>query len=102
MAQEEYWPDKPYGEFRHPDGKLHIFMSSKFHHGHASHLGFKIEDHGSKKGKIVRVKEGTMEADENSGSLIDLSITKTVFAIWVSRGKLQKVCNHYWSHLSSL
>jgi nitrate reductase NapA len=26
MAQEEYWPDKPYAEFRHPDGKLHIHM----------------------------------------------------------------------------
>ena len=26
MAQEEYWPDKPYGEFRHADGKLHIHM----------------------------------------------------------------------------
>ncbi|MFT5465807.1 MAG: anaerobic selenocysteine-containing dehydrogenase [Verrucomicrobiales bacterium] len=26
MAQEEYWPGKPYGEFRHEDGKLHIHM----------------------------------------------------------------------------
>ncbi len=26
MAQEEYWPDKPYAEFRHPDGKLHIHL----------------------------------------------------------------------------
>jgi ferredoxin-nitrate reductase len=26
MAQEEYWPGKPYGEFRHTDGKLHIHM----------------------------------------------------------------------------
>lgn len=26
MAQEEYWPDKPYTEFRHKDGKLHIHM----------------------------------------------------------------------------
>ena len=26
MGQEEYWPDKPYGEFRHPDGKLHIHV----------------------------------------------------------------------------
>jgi len=26
MGQEEYWPDKPYGEFRHPDGKLHFNM----------------------------------------------------------------------------
>jgi F-type H+-transporting ATPase subunit a len=66
------------------NGKVDIFMSSKFHHGHASHLGYKIEDQGSRKGKIVRVKEGTMETDENAGRIIDLSITKTVFAIWVS------------------
>jgi len=26
MGQEEYWPDKPYGEFRHKDGKLHMHM----------------------------------------------------------------------------
>lgn len=26
MAQEEYWPGKPYAEFRHTDGKLHIHM----------------------------------------------------------------------------
>ena len=70
------------------DGKLIIFMSTKFHHGQESYLGFKIEDQGSKKGKIVRVKEGTMEADPNAGRLIDLSITKTVFAIFVSAALL--------------
>lgn len=26
MGQEEYWPDKPYGEFRHADSKLHFHM----------------------------------------------------------------------------
>ena len=26
MAQEEYWPGKPYGEFRHADGKMHFHM----------------------------------------------------------------------------
>jgi anaerobic selenocysteine-containing dehydrogenase len=26
MGQEEYWPEKPYGEFRHPDGKMHFNM----------------------------------------------------------------------------
>lgn len=32
----------------------------------------------------MRVKEGTMEADENAGRIIDLSITKTVLAIFFS------------------
>jgi F-type H+-transporting ATPase subunit a len=66
------------------DGKLNIFLSNKFHHGHESWQGFKIEHDGPNKGKIVRVKAGTMETDENAGRIIDLSITKTVFAIWVS------------------
>jgi F-type H+-transporting ATPase subunit a len=70
------------------DGKLSIFLSSKFHHGHASHLGFRIEDLGSKKGKIVRVKEGTMETDEHAGRIIDLSITKNVLAIFFSAAML--------------
>jgi ferredoxin-nitrate reductase len=26
MSQEGYWPEKPYAEFRHADGKLHIHM----------------------------------------------------------------------------
>ncbi len=26
MGQEDYWPDKPYAEFRHTDGKLHMHM----------------------------------------------------------------------------
>jgi F-type H+-transporting ATPase subunit a len=70
------------------EGKLHVFMSSKFHHGHDSYLGFKIEEAGSKKGKIVRVKEGTMETDEHAGSIIDLSITKNVLAIFFSAALL--------------
>jgi F-type H+-transporting ATPase subunit a len=70
------------------DGKLNVFMSSKFHHGHDAHLGFKIEDTGAKKGKIVRVKEGTMETDEHAGRIIDLSITKNVLAIFVSAALL--------------
>jgi F-type H+-transporting ATPase subunit a len=70
------------------EGKLDVFISSKFHHGQAVHLGYKIEDLGPKKGKIVRVKEGTMEADENAGSIIDLSITKNVLAIFFSAALL--------------
>jgi len=66
------------------NGKLDIFMSTKFHHGEVAYNGFKIEDKGAKKGKIVRVKEGTMEADPNTARLIDLSITKTVFAVFIS------------------
>jgi F-type H+-transporting ATPase subunit a len=70
------------------DGNLTVFMSSKFNHGDEAYRGFKIEDEGAKKGKIVRVKEGTMEANPEAGSIIDLSITKNVFAIFISAALL--------------
>lgn len=65
-------------------GKLHIFSSSKFHHGHDSYKGFKLEKNGKNKGKIVKVKEGTMEADETASLPFDLSITKNTLALFVS------------------
>ena len=43
------------------DGNLIVFMSSKLHHGHDSYKGYKLETKGEFKGKIVKVKEGTME-----------------------------------------
>jgi F-type H+-transporting ATPase subunit a len=66
------------------DGKLIIFISNKFHHGEVAWRGFKIEDKGTKKGKIVKVKDGTMDVDPDAARLIDLSITKTVFAVFIS------------------
>jgi F-type H+-transporting ATPase subunit a len=66
------------------DGNLTVFMSTKFHHKEEAYKGFKIEEEGAKKGKIVRVKAGTMETDPDAGRIIDLSITKTVLAIFVS------------------
>jgi F-type H+-transporting ATPase subunit a len=70
------------------EGKLHTFMSSKFHHGHETYKGFMIAQDGPKKGKIVKVKEGTAEADPHAAKLYDLSITKTVFAMWVATALL--------------
>jgi F-type H+-transporting ATPase subunit a len=66
------------------NGNLTVFMSTKLHHGVEAYKGFKIEDKGSKKGKIVRVKNGTMETDPDAGRIIDLSITKTVLAVFFS------------------
>jgi F-type H+-transporting ATPase subunit a len=59
-------------------------MSSKFHHGYSSYKGFKLAKKGEHKGKIVRVKEGTMEIDEEASMPLDFSITKNVLAIFVS------------------
>ena len=51
---------------------LNVFLSSKFDHGHSSYNGFSIVD-----GKIVEDATGVRP-------LLDLSITKNVFALFVS------------------
>ncbi|MEI6575226.1 MAG: F0F1 ATP synthase subunit A [Bacteroidota bacterium] len=65
-------------------GKIVSFMSSAFQHGTASYQGYKIEQEGSNKGKIVRVKEGTMEADASAALPMDFSITKIVMSLFLS------------------
>ncbi len=53
-----------------PGKGLEVFMSSQFHHGHAGYNGYKLED-----GNIVA---------EDGALFYDLSITKTVAAIFIS------------------
>jgi F-type H+-transporting ATPase subunit a len=59
---------------------LHVFMSSKFHHGEATYDGFKLEMEGPHKGKIVEVN-GAGEIDETAPYLLDISITKVVLEL---------------------
>lgn len=59
---------------------LHIFMSSKFHHGHEVYKGFKLMKEGKYKGKIIEVDEAGTES-ENIILPINLSITKNVLTI---------------------
>ncbi len=66
------------------DGKLDIFLSSKFHHGHSSYKGYKLETEGDNKGKIVRVTDDGYTVDNEAGKILDFSITKNVFAIFIS------------------
>lgn len=63
---------------------LHIFMSSRFEHGHASYDGFMLSKEGEFAGKIVPVLEGTMEIDSSKEIPLDFSITKTVAGIFVA------------------
>lgn len=66
-------------------GKLHLFSSSKFHHGKEAYKGYKIETaQGASRGKIVKVKEGTTETDHTASKPLDFSITKNVVGIFVS------------------
>ena len=65
---------------------LNCFMSSRFHHGEMTYAGYKLHH-----GKIVAVNEmeemsaeQATENEELSASIIDISITKNVAALFVS------------------
>ena len=64
------------------DGKLDIFMSSKFHHGHATYKEYKLVGGGLEKEQIVCVDEAGNVIEGKSP--IDLSITKTSAAIMIA------------------
>jgi len=66
------------------NGNLHIFSSSKFHHGHSAYKGFKLEKKGSNKGKIVKTIGDSMETDTQASLPIDISITKNTLALFIS------------------
>ena len=64
------------------NGKLVIFSSSKFHHGHNAYKNYKIAEEGPKEGRIVKI-DNAGNIIENA-SLIDISITKNVFSLFLS------------------
>jgi F-type H+-transporting ATPase subunit a len=66
------------------EGKLHVFMSSAFHHGHEAYKNFRLMKSGPYKGKIVHVSNHDGHETINSKLPLDLSITKNVFAIFIS------------------
>ncbi|RUT78799.1 F0F1 ATP synthase subunit A [Ancylomarina longa] len=57
---------------------LHVFMSSKFHHGHESYQRFEIAKTGDYKGKIVETVAGKQIRP------LDVSMTKNVVAMLTS------------------
>lgn len=61
------------------EGKVVVFMSSKFHHGHASYKGYEIANGGENDGKIVRTLE-----DGTQIKPLDFSFTKNAFGIFIS------------------
>ena len=69
---------------KHPelhDGQtFHVFLSSKFHHGHKAYKGFRISESEDFKGKVVELNA----AGHEIGTPIDISITKTIAGILIS------------------
>jgi F-type H+-transporting ATPase subunit a len=66
------------------EGKPYFFLSSRFDHGHSVYKGFGIAHDGPKKGRIIRVLDNNFTPDPNASFLLDLSITKNVFSIFIS------------------
>jgi F-type H+-transporting ATPase subunit a len=64
----------------HEGKSFHVFMSSKFHHGHSAHKGFQISHSEKFEGKIVELDAQGLEI----GKPIDISITKTITGVLVS------------------
>ena len=69
------------------DGHLDVFMSSKFHHGHADYKGYRLIGGGAAKEEVACVgADGELLVDANGEVVkpLDLSITKTAAAIMVA------------------
>ena len=63
------------------DGHLDVFMSSRFHHGHADYKGYRLVGGGADREVIVCVDGAGNVLDK---APLDLSITKTSAAIIIS------------------
>ncbi len=72
------------------NGSLHVFMSSKFHHGHDDYKGFGLAQEGEHQGHIVRTLQDrflvdhVIVHDESQAMPLDFSITKNVLSIFLS------------------
>jgi F-type H+-transporting ATPase subunit a len=58
----------------------HIFLFSKFHHGHSEYKGFKYETSGENEGKVVEI----LDDGSTIRPALDLSFTKNALAILIS------------------
>ncbi len=64
----------------HENKSFHVFMSSKFQHGHSPYKGFQISHSEEFEGKIVELDSYGHEL----GKPIDISITKAIAGVLVS------------------
>ena len=68
------------------DGHLDIFMSSKFHHGHADYKGYRLVGGGIEKEEVICVNENGQPRLDAAGNVVkplDFSITKVSAAIMI-------------------
>lgn len=62
----------------------YVFLSTRFAHGHESYKGFRLDYADRYGAKIIRVLEDGHTPDPDAGYILDLSITKNVFAIFIA------------------
>ena len=68
------------------NGHLDLFMSSKFHHGHADYKGYRLVGGGLEKEEIICVDEAGEPLLDEAGNVVkplDFSITKVPAAIMI-------------------
>ena len=68
------------------NGHLDVFMSSKFHHGHADYKGYRLVGGGIEKEEIICVDEAGQPLLDEVGKVVkplDFSITKVPAAIMI-------------------
>ncbi len=70
------------------EGDWHFFFSNKIKKGEGTYKGFGVAKEGPKKSKIVKMLDDGKTPDPDAGMLIDLSITKVVFAIFINAALL--------------
>ena len=66
------------------EGRLYVFLSSRFDHGYATYKGFRLAADGPMKGRAIRVLNDGITPDPNASFIYDFSITKNVVAIFAA------------------
>lgn len=66
------------------EGRMYVFLSSRFDHGYAAYKGFRVSKDGHNKGRAIRVLDDGITPDPEASFIYDFSITKNVVAVFVS------------------
>ncbi len=66
------------------EGRMYVFLSSRFDHGYSSYKGFRVANEGHNKGRAIRVLDDGITPDPEASFIFDFSITKNVVAVFAS------------------
>ncbi len=66
------------------EGRMYVFLSSRFDHGYSAYKGFRVSKEGHNKGRAIRVLDDGITPDPEASFIYDFSITKNVLAVFIS------------------